>query len=94
MRSPTAAAIAAEWVGTDYAGLSNDADVPLEREQVEWADIIFVMDRRHAKRLKVLFGGILAHRRIVVLDIPDRYGFMDPELITRLTPVLRARFAG
>ena len=93
MRSPTAAAIAAEWVETDYAGLSNDADVPLERGQVEWAEVILVMEGRQARRLKKLFGDLLKDRRVVVLDVPDRYAFMDADLIARLTPILRARFA-
>ncbi|MEM7642622.1 MAG: phosphotyrosine protein phosphatase [Pseudomonadota bacterium] len=93
MRSPTAARIARQWADTDYAGLSNDADVPLERDQVDWADIIFVMERRQAKRLTTLFGDLLADRRVVVLDIPDRYAFGDPDLIDRLTPRLRAVLA-
>lgn len=93
MRSPTAASIALEWVETDFAGLSNDADVPVEREQVEWADQILVMEARQTKRLKALFPDLLASRRVVVLGIPDRFTFMDPRLVARLTPLLKARFA-
>ncbi|MEM8848981.1 MAG: phosphotyrosine protein phosphatase [Pseudomonadota bacterium] len=94
MRSPTAAQIASRWAETDYAGLSNDADVPLDRDHVEWADVIFVMERRQAKRLKAQFNDLLAHRRVVLLDIADRYAFMEPDLVERLTPRLRAALAG
>jgi predicted protein tyrosine phosphatase len=30
------------------------------------------------------FGRYLKGKRIVCLDIPDRYGFMDPELVVVL----------
>ena len=93
MRSPTAAEIAARWVETDYAGLSNDADVPLDADQIDWADVILVMERRQAKRLKTLFGDRIGARKVVVLGVPDRFGYRDPALVDRLEPVLRARFA-
>ncbi|SFI92084.1 hypothetical protein [Jannaschia pohangensis] len=93
MRSPTAAEIARQWVETDYAGLSHDADVAIDHDAVDWADIILVMEARQAKRLKTLFPDLSARKTIVNLGIPDRYSFMQPELVTRLTPILRARFA-
>jgi predicted protein tyrosine phosphatase len=91
MRSPTAAEIAGVWNGiaTDFAGLSNDADEKLSIEQVEWADIIFVMEPRQHKRLVALFATQLRGKRIVTLNIPDHFGFMDPKLISRLTPRLK-----
>ena len=47
LRSPTAEQIFAEYdqVETDSAGVSNDADIVVSAEQIEWADIIFVMDQ-------------------------------------------------
>jgi predicted protein tyrosine phosphatase len=91
MRSPTAAAIAAQWAGitTDFAGLSNDADGPIGPEQLAWADVICVMEARQATRLKALFGTHLHAKRIVVLNIPDRYVLMEDALIARMTPILR-----
>lgn len=92
MRSPTAADIAAQLPGvaSDFAGLSNDADEKLSREQLGWADVIFVMEARHAKRLKSLFPTALRAKRVIVLNIPDRFAYMDPDLIALLTPKLRA----
>jgi predicted protein tyrosine phosphatase len=80
LRSPTAEAVFATWPGveTDSAGLADDADVPLSAEQIEWADIIFVMERSHRTRLSRRFRRHLNGKRVVCLDIPDDYSFMQP----------------
>ncbi|WP_412526007.1 low molecular weight protein tyrosine phosphatase family protein [Burkholderia lata] len=96
MRSPTAEAVFAAWpdVETDSAGLAPDADTRLSAEQLDWADVVFVMERAHKARLAAQFGAHLRHKKIVCLDIPDRYAFMQPELVTLLErkagPLLRA----
>ena len=46
-----------------------------------WADIVFVMEKRHKQRLNENFRDIIAEKELVVLDIPDEYQFMDEELI-------------
>lgn len=73
----------ASWPGVEVAsaGLNKDADTPLTPELVEWADIIFVMEKDHRSKLSASFKGHLDKQRIVCLDIPDRYQFMDPELV-------------
>ena len=75
LRSPTAEAVFASWPGvdTDSAGLGNDATVPLSREQLEWANIIFVMEKAHRNRLSAKFKPWLKDKRIICLDIPDDY---------------------
>ena len=90
MRSPTAADIVARWGGfeTDFAGLSNDADERLSVEQIEWANVIFVMERRQKSRASKLFGAALKGKRIICLNIPDNYAYMEPELVGLLTPKL------
>lgn len=86
LRSPTAETIFAAWpdVETDSAGLGNDADVPLSPEQIAWANIIFVMERAHRNRLSTKFKQHLNGKRVICLDIPDDYDFMQPELIKLL----------
>jgi predicted protein tyrosine phosphatase len=86
LRSPTAEQVFAGWPGiaTDSAGLGNDADVPLSTEQIAWADIIFVMEKAHRKRLARRFGRHLNGKRVICLDIPDEYDYMQPELVTLL----------
>lgn len=86
LRSPTAEAVFAghPTVEVDSAGLNNDAEVPLSDEQVEWADLILVMETAHRSRLNRKFGKSLAGKRVVVLNIPDDYDYMDPALIDLL----------
>ena len=83
LRSPTAEQVFSTWPGieADSAGLSNDADVVLSAEQVEWADIIFVMEKAHRNKLNRKFRSSLNGKRIICLDIPDDYEFMDPALV-------------
>lgn len=85
LRSPTAEQIFAEWPGIEVtsAGLNNDAEEPLTAELVEWADVIFVMEQAHRNRLLKKFKRSLK-ARLIVLGIPDEYGFMDPVLIRLL----------
>jgi len=67
------------------AGLNHDAETPLSAELVEWAELIFVMEREHQRKLKARFGAHLRGARVVCLGIPDRYPFMDPALVQLLT---------
>ncbi|WP_156767831.1 low molecular weight protein tyrosine phosphatase family protein [Candidatus Viadribacter manganicus] len=95
LRSPTAAEVFASWddVTTDSAGLNPDAEVPLSLEHLDWANIVFVMERKQATKLRAQFARHTKGKRLVCLDIPDRYGFMQPELVTLLLakagPLLR-----
>ncbi|AOJ31514.1 low molecular weight protein tyrosine phosphatase family protein [Burkholderia metallica] len=86
LRSPTAEAVFAAWpdVEADSAGLAPDADTRVSAEQLDWADVVFVMERAHKARLAAQFGAQLRHKKIVCLDIPDRYTYMQPELVTLL----------
>ncbi len=56
---------------------------------VEWADIIVVMEKAHRTRLSKRFKRHLKNARIICLDIPDNYTFMQPELVD----LLQIRFA-
>lgn len=85
-RSPTAERVFAAWTGieTDSAGLAPDAELRLSSDQLLWADLVVVMERSHRATLTRRYGRYLARVRVVCLDIPDRYEFMDPELVTIL----------
>lgn len=94
-RSPTAEQVFADHPGLEClsAGLSNDAPTPVSVDLVEWADVIFVMEPVHKKKLAARFRDHLGHTRVVCLDIPDDYREMDPTLIAllerRVPPHLR-----
>jgi predicted protein tyrosine phosphatase len=85
-RSPTAEQTFSMWpnVETDSAGLAPDAEVPLSVEQIEWADIIFVMEKAHRSKLSRRFRSALKGKRVICLDIPDNYEFMEPALVRLL----------
>jgi len=93
LRSPTAEHVFASWpdVETDSAGLGNDADVPLSTEQIAWANIIFVMEKAHRNRLSKSFRSHLNGKRVICLDIPDDYEYMQAELI-RLLEIKAGKF--
>ncbi len=86
LRSPTAEFIFADHPGidTDSAGLAKDAEIRLSEEQIEWAEVIFVMERIHRSRLNQGFPRALKGKKVVVLGIPDHYEFMDEDLIAIL----------
>ena len=83
MRSPTAEARfdGHEQVQTLSAGVNPDADVPVSAELIEWADRIYVMERAHRDNLNARFGEALRGKRVTCLGIPDRYEYMQPQLI-------------
>jgi predicted protein tyrosine phosphatase len=95
LRSPTAEAVFGVYPEheVDSAGLNDDAVQPLDAEQVRWAEIIFVMEPGHRRRLTQKFGKHLAGKKVVCLNIPDNYAFMDTALVvlleSRVTPHLR-----
>jgi predicted protein tyrosine phosphatase len=86
LRSPTAEQVFADWPGVEAAsaGLNNDAENPLTPELLKWADLVFVMERAHRNKLSSRFRAHLSRQRIVCLDIPDEYDYMDPMLIRLL----------
>ena len=83
LRSPTAEQVFANYPGIECAsaGLNHDAENPITAELVEWADIIFVMEKTHRSKLRSKFKRSLSKQRVICLDIPDNYHFMDPDLI-------------
>ncbi|KQQ31693.1 phosphotyrosine protein phosphatase [Methylobacterium sp. Leaf123] len=85
-RSPTAEQIFARWPGleTASAGVSDDADEPVEADHLAWAETIVVMERAHRRKLMRRFGPVLRQARIVCLDVRDDYAFMEPALVRLL----------
>jgi predicted protein tyrosine phosphatase len=85
LRSPTAEQVFSRRPDLEVmsAGLNNDADEPLTVELVEWAEIIFVMEKAHRTKLAKRFRRQL-RAKVICLDIPDDYTFMQPELVALL----------
>ena len=66
------------------AGTAEGARIRVTAGHVGWADLIFVMEKRHLGRLREKFGEEIAGKPVVCLYIPDDYDYMDEELIDRL----------
>ena len=94
LRSPTAEHIFADMpdIETDSAGLNLSADLVLSSEQLEWAHINFVMERAHRNKLSKKYKKHLNGQRVICLNIPDDFEYMDPVLVhilkERVTPYL------
>lgn len=89
-RSPTAERVFAVGYGlaTRSAGTSRHAKHTLSTKDVVWADIIFVMEQKHKQNIKEKFPKQLQHKKVIVLDIPDDYQYMDESLIELLKEVV------
>lgn len=85
-RSPTAEAIYKNYSGINVksAGTEPAARIKLNSRFIEWADLIFVMEKKHKQRMRENFPIETERKEIVVLDIPDEYKYMDKELIEEL----------
>lgn len=66
------------------AGTEPSARIRVSAKLIEWADLIFAMEKKHKQRLIEKFTELLADKQIIVLHIPDEYQYMDSELIEML----------
>ena len=95
LRSPTAEAVFSEYEGVEAigAGMNSDAETTVSGDLIEWADIILVMEKMHRNTVSKKYKELLKDKRLVVLDIPDNYEYMQPELIqllkTKVSKVVR-----
>ena len=85
-RSPTAEQV---WrrhpqVQVRSAGTSAGARRVVGEADLAWADVVIVMEDRHKARLQGEHRELLAGKPVHVLDIPDEYRYMDPELVELL----------
>jgi predicted protein tyrosine phosphatase len=63
------------------AGTSDSARIKITPGLINWADRIFVMEKRHAAIIQRNYPDLIADKSIVVLHISDDYQYQDPELI-------------
>ena len=62
------------------AGTEPGARVRVTAEHLGWADVVFVMERRHADILRAKFPAELAGKPVINLRIPDKFQFLDSGL--------------
>ena len=64
------------------AGVSSKSRHQITDEDLDWADLVLVMERKYKSRILGTFRDHPNLPRIVSLDIPDEYARMDPELVS------------
>lgn len=86
LRSPTAEAVFSAYEGVEAigAGTNSDAETTVSGDLIEWADIILVMEKSHRNKVSKKYKELLKSKRLIVLEIPDNYECMQPELIQLL----------
>ena len=91
LRSPTAETVFSSYESIDAIGAGTNADAAtvVSADLIEWADIVFVMEKSHRNKIGKKFRAQLKEKRLIVLDIPDNYDYMDPSLVS----LLKARVA-
>jgi protein-tyrosine phosphatase len=69
------------------AGVRAEANRRVSEADLKWADVVFVMEREHKQWITMRFQNIELPP-IEVLDIPDEFEVMDPQLQEMLTEML------
>ena len=89
-RSPTAEFIYRNYSGINAksAGTEPSSRIRLNSKIIEWADLIFVMEKKHKQRMCENFPKESNDKKIIILDIPDEYQYMDPELIREIKAIV------
>ncbi len=62
-------------------GTEPNARIKIRASHLSWADLIFVMEKKHLRRLQDRFPDEIAGKEIICLHIADDYEFMQPELV-------------
>ena len=86
LRSPTGEILFSEYEGISAigCGTNSDAENTVSGDLIEWADIIFVMEKSHRNKVSKKFKDLLKNKKLVCLDVPDNYDRMDPTLVRLL----------
>lgn len=70
------------------AGTEAGARVKVTPGMLSRADVIFCMEKKHLRYIRDKYFDIIAGKRVVCLNIPDEYEFMDDELADLLESVV------
>jgi predicted protein tyrosine phosphatase len=70
------------------AGTEPGARIRVNEGHIGWANIIFVMEKKHGRILREKFAEALEGKKVVCLHIPDLYHYMEPALVDELKAAL------
>ncbi|WP_316826590.1 protein tyrosine phosphatase [Pedobacter miscanthi] len=66
------------------AGTEPSARIKINAKLIDWADLIFVMEKKHKQRITERFPEEVYGKEMITLNIPDDYQYMDEELIEEI----------
>jgi predicted protein tyrosine phosphatase len=66
------------------AGTEPNSRIRVNEGHIGWADLIFVMEKKHRRILEENFPDALNGKQILCLHLPDVYQYMEPALINDL----------
>ena len=89
-RSKTAENLFKGKFNVKSAGLYNEK--PVTEKQLSWADTVVVMEDFQRNEIAKRFPKQYLQKRILSLDIPDIYGFNQPELVDLLKSKIKGLF--
>lgn len=93
-RSRTAETIFRNYPGHKVlsAGTEESARQRVTEKMLLWADLVLVMEKVHKQKLHRKYGSLLDDKKLVVLNIPDEYEYMDEELVAMLQDMMKEYF--
>ncbi|MFC6997969.1 low molecular weight protein tyrosine phosphatase family protein [Rufibacter roseus] len=91
-RSPTAEDLFSNhsYFKARSAGTSSKARIKVTEKVLHWAHVVLVMEKKHKELLYQKFLATIQIKRVIVLNIPDKYKRNDPALISILQQKLAA----
>jgi len=85
-RSLTAERIFSAMPGFEVrsAGTQPGARIVVTEGMLGWADLVFVMEKRHLEKLRLSFADMMQDKQVITLGIPDDFEYMEPDLVEEL----------
>jgi predicted protein tyrosine phosphatase len=74
------------------AGTEPGARTKLTPGLLGWADVVFVMEKKHRDWIEQRYADLVGDKPVINLLIADDYGYMDGELVDILTHRVAAYF--
>lgn len=71
-------------LNTRSAGTSSKAKRKVSIADIRWSDLIILMEQKHLERIRAEFRQELKYSEMHVVEVEDRFEFMDPRLIEEL----------
>lgn len=62
------------------AGTEKNARIKVTAGLIGWADVIYCFEKKHLRRMQDRYAQELCGKRVITMNIPDEYEYMDEEL--------------